>query len=437
MHFSFRRFWPRTAQERGVFWSLAADFANSVFAYLAMATSPVVILFFSELGLNKTQIGGISSLLPFSGLLALFLTPAIARWGLKRTYVTFWGVRKGVTLLLVFTPRVLEKGGVDAAFAYVAGIIAVFAVCRAIGETAYNPWTLDFVPGAMRGQYGAAVQVVSNVANLIAVGIATFVMGRVAGLHKYIILIVIGVCFGVVCVWWASKIPRETPASVVGGPAAHLRNMLGSLRDRDFVRYLLGYGLTLLGAAVATFLPLFMIEKVGLSSQAVVSLQIGALVGTLLSSYLWGWLADRYGSRPAIIISLIMRALVPLLWLFMPRYSPSSFLVGQIIAFFDGASKIGFVIGAGRLLYVRIVPPAQRTTYLALYYAWIGVTGGLAPLVAGRVLDALAGLQGRWGPIIVDAYTVLFLAGAALFSVSLFLFSGVHSDSGSARRAGG
>ncbi len=437
MGLTWRRIWPHSPQERGVFWSLASDFANSVFGYLAMTYSPVVILFLSELGLSKTQIGSIGSLLPFSGLLALFMAPVVARWGLKRTYLTCWGIRKGVTLLLVCTPWVLARGGVNTAFAGVAGVIFVFAICRAIGETAYNPWSVDFVPSAIRGKYGALVQVISTLGNLCAVGVAAFVMGRVAGLDKYVILIVVGVVFGVISVWWASNIPRETSAGVAGGSRAHFRTMLGGLRNADFLRYLAGYGLTLLAAAVTTFLPLFLKEKVGLSASAVVTLQTGTLLGTLISGFLWGWLADRYGSRPVIFISLILRALTPLCWLFMPRHSAASLLVGEAIAFLDGASRIGFVVGAGRLLYVRIVPPAQKTSYLALYYSWIGLTGGIAPLAGGRILDALAGVGGRWGVLILDAYTYLFLAGAALFSLSLFLFSRVQSDRGSARREGG
>jgi MFS family permease len=437
MGLSLRQFWPRLTQDRGVAWSIVTGFTNTVFAYLAMTYSPVVILFLGELGLSKTQIGAISSLLPFSGLLALVVAPAVMRWGLKRTFVTFWTIRKFIVLLLVFTPLVLARGGVGAAFLYFAGIVAVFAGCRAISETAFNPWSLEFVPHAIRGQYGAISQISSTIANFLGVGIASFVMGRVAGLDKYVILIVIGVGFGLCSALAATRIPRESALGAAGGARAHFRAMREALRNAEYLLYLGGYGLTLLAAAVSTFLPLFMKEQAGLSDQAVVSLQTGSLLGSLLFGYLWGWLADRYGSRPVMLINLAVRVLLPLGWLFMPRHSPASLPAALIIAFFDGASNLGFHIGASRLLYVRIVPPALKTSYLAVHYAWIGVIGGIAPLVAGRVLDALAGLAGHWGALTLDAYTFLFLAGAVLWAVSVLIFSRVRSDGGSAGRAGG
>ena len=57
------------------------------------------------------------------------------------------------------------------------------------------------------------------------------------------------------------------------------------------------------------------------------------------------------------------------------------------------------------------------TAFLPLYYAWSGVTGGIAPLVAGR-----------WGFLAIDAYTSIFLVSAAFYLLSLALFSRAPAD---------
>ncbi len=46
------------------------------------------------------------------------------------------------------------------------------------------------------------------------------------------------------------------------------------------------------------------------------------MIGSLLSSYFWGWLADRYGSKPIALNGLLMTLLLPILWAIMPRGSP-------------------------------------------------------------------------------------------------------------------
>jgi len=49
-----------------------------------------------------------------------------------------------------------------------------------------------------------------------------------------------------------------------------------------------------------------------------------------------------------------------------------------------------------RYLYVSVVPAERKTQYTAIFYAWVGLTGGCGPLLAGRALDAMAGFRGSW-----------------------------------------
>ena len=56
-------------------WFYGHNVCNSIFCQLTFF-GPVFVLFLSELGLPKVQIGFLLSLLPFCGLLALFIAPA-------------------------------------------------------------------------------------------------------------------------------------------------------------------------------------------------------------------------------------------------------------------------------------------------------------------------------------------------------------------------
>ena len=70
----------------------------------------VLVLYYDELGLPKTHIGLLNALIFLPGPLALFVAPLAARWGFKRTYLTFYSTRKVVFALLA-SPFVLHQTG--------------------------------------------------------------------------------------------------------------------------------------------------------------------------------------------------------------------------------------------------------------------------------------------------------------------------------------
>ncbi|MCC6458768.1 MAG: hypothetical protein IT328_27730, partial [Caldilineaceae bacterium] len=61
---------------RGLPWSIASNAANTVFVQYTFFGS-IFVLFLSALGLSKSQMGFLLSLLPFFGLIALFVAPAV------------------------------------------------------------------------------------------------------------------------------------------------------------------------------------------------------------------------------------------------------------------------------------------------------------------------------------------------------------------------
>jgi MFS family permease len=421
---------PTNAEKiRRLPWSIAFNAANSVFVQLTFFGS-VFVLFLSELGLSKTQIGSLLSLFPFSGLIALFIAPAVARFGYKRAFLASWGARKTVAVFLLLTPWVLSHWDLQAALIYVVGVVTVFALCRAVSMTALYPWIQEYVPDTVRGKYSATNNIFSSLFAFLAVTGAGYVLGPSPDLDRFTVLFAVGVLFGFISLWMASFIPGGAPVEETAAERARRGGMLAATRDRSFVLYLVGAGLmTLASGPLVSFLPLFMGEQVGLSSGNVVLLQTGALLGTLLSSYLWGWAADRYGSTPVMSSGLFLQALLPLCWLLMPRQSVWSLYVALGVAFLQGLANMSWAIGSARLLYVSVVPPERKTEYMALYYAWLGIVGGLGQLIGGRVVDYSAGITGRFLIFTLDPYTLLFLASLVLPLVSGLLLRGVRADS--------
>lgn len=420
---------PTTVEKlRGLPWSIFANCANTVFAQFTFFGS-VFVLFLSTLGMNKTEVGFMLSLIPFSGLVALFIAPAVARFGYKRTYITFFGLRKVVTIGLLLTPWVAVQFGPRGLLTYVILVTAIFALARSVAEVGVYPWLQEYIPNAVRGKYSATNSIYTTLVGLAAVAVAGYVLDQFTGLSGYMLLIGVGVVFGFVSVWAATKIPGGAPVRRTREEGSTLQGMVEAARDRNFVRYLMGAALITVGTVpMVSFLPLFMQEQVGLREGSIVLLQSGALVGNLVSSLPWGWASDRYGSKPIMISGLALKIVLPILWLLMPRDSASSLYVALGIAVLLGVSDMAWGIGAGRLLFVSVVPPAKKMEYMALHYAWLGIVGGVSQLIGGLVLDYSASLQGAWLGLTVDPYTPLFVLGFVLTIATLLLLLRMRAD---------
>jgi len=187
---------PTTLEKlRGLRWSIASNTANTVFVQYTFFGS-LFVLFLNELGLNKGQIGFLPSLIPFIGLISIFIAPAVARFGYKRTYVTAWAGRTAVATFMLLIPWIANTYGLDVTLIFISATVAAFSLVRSIGMTAHMPWVQEYVPDAMRGKYTATSNMFTSVVGFAAVSLGGFVLGRIVGLPGFVILISVGVLGG-------------------------------------------------------------------------------------------------------------------------------------------------------------------------------------------------------------------------------------------------
>ena len=419
--------WDR-ACVRALPWQWASTGLNTVFALWTFAGS-VFLLFLSELGLPKAQIGVVLSLFPFCGLLALGFAPVAARWGRKRVFLACYGTRKLVMAGLLLLPLVTHHLGHGAALAYLVAVIALFAVLRALAETAAYPWSQETIPNRVRGRYGAISTVVSTATACVALVIAGRVINGGTGVGRFLLLVGAGCILGVISVVLMAPVPGGRPDPDAPDAGAHLAAMRDALRDRNFVHYLTGLGCVTVGTLLfVSFLPLYLRERLGVAPGVVVTLDTAVMAGSAVGGLLGGWAADRLGSRPILMPALFLNLLIPLVWLLLPRQTPH--LVGWCAALYVvyGVASSAVGIGAGRLLFNSVVPPEQNTAYTAICYAWMGLTGGAAPLLAGALLGACGNRRLAVGPVAVDGYHTLFGLAVVLLTLGWWLYGCVKPD---------
>ncbi len=409
-------------------WLVAADTLNTGFFLLTFSGS-VFILFLNELGLKTGQIGFLLSLVPFCGIIAPFIAPYLARFGHKRVYLIFWTVRKFVFALILLTPVVVARFGPASAFYWVTGSIVGFALCRAIAETAGYPWRKAAVPDSIRGKFSAINSMSTTVAAIMVVTGASFVIDAGTGLGRFMLLMAVGISLGLLSIWCYAQVPGGAPVRLKRSTARHLQGMKQALADRNFLRFLLTLGLaTIGGTSVISFVPLYMTEQVGLSEGNVVLLGVGTYLGALVTSYWWGWLADRYGSQPVMQFSLYLMALLPVSWFLLPRDTAFTLPLALAIAFGAGVATLAWQISWVRYLYVNAIPPRRESPYLAVYYAWFGLASGLGPLLAGQVIARSQEFTFDSAFFNVNPYTPLFGLSVILLIVGVITVAPLRSE---------
>lgn len=400
-----------------IFQYFAGQTANSIFCSLTVFGT-VFVLFLNKMGLPKSKIGFILSLFPFCGILALFVSQWVAKTGVRKVFITFWGLRQISIAAFLISPFIINRYGLKAGFIFVSITIMGFAICRSFGEMAYYPWMQEVLPNDMRGRISGAILIIYNFTNLLVNTILSIFVSKSDDIQTFIIIFGVGLLFGLMSVIFYIPIPGGKSRQIQADGLKQHERFLDSLGDKRFLYYLIGTGLFFLSQGAASFLPLFFKEELLLGSGRVLIVSMSASAGVLATSYLWGIMTDKYGGRRALLTYLPLSAIFPLLWVIMPRTS-TSFILAIIVQFCSGLVGAGYFISDQRLLYTKIMPIEKNTAYMAVFYSWIGITGGLGPIIMGQVIDLSSKLHYKFWLINIDSYVIAFTVQVAMVLTSI------------------
>jgi hypothetical protein len=109
--------------------------------------------------------------------------------------------------------------------------------------------------------------------------------------------------------------------------------------------------------------------------------------------------------------------------LLLPRQVPHLLPWCVRLYFAQGIALSGSTLGAGRLLFNGVVPPDENTAYTAVYYAWIGLVGRIAPLTAGGLLQTCGALEVQLAWLAADAHALFFTLALVLIGAGWTYYS--------------
>ena len=422
---------PTSAEKRRALpWALAGDAANTVYVNLTFA-GPVFLLFLDKLALDKIRIGILLAIFPLFNLVTALLAPIVAAIGFKRIFLSMIAARSVVLATLISVPWVIGRWGLNATYLFIIAVITAFSLCRSTAFLAFATWVQEFVPNPVRGKFSAAQNIVFVLMASSALAAAGGFLGQDPPISRFSVLFAIGFCCGLLSVVLYGQVPGGASTRGDHTQRADWASMVRVLKDRQFLMFLAGGALVILGwlpLSMGSFLPLFLKEQVDFDPRQVLYYNAAFLGSGVISCTLWGWAADRYGGKPVLLTSLGVLCFYPVALWVMPRDSSSSFAVAMVIAAVTGLAVPGWSVGYSRLLYVKLIRPIRRSAYIAVHHAWMGLISGLVPLLAGLILHWTASLDGSLGFLVIDPYTPLMWSGPLLMGGAMFVIGLLASD---------
>jgi MFS family permease len=378
-------------------------------SWSAILTAPLMLVL-KSLGASATILGFALALLPLTGALQLVGARLLPRYGYRRLMLRGWTARTLLAGLMAILILLSPRLGTTTAMWGLLLLLMGFTTLRGIASCAWLPWITQLVPEERRGRYLAWVGALTQ-GTLIGCGLAyAAVFSALPGPRGFALVFGWGCLTGFAAAWVMSRIP-DAPMEAEGNlGVVPWQTMLAYRPFRRLIRCSILYQ-TALAALGLLWVPVLRdIHHQSDSFIAFIPVIASATQFFLLP--LLGPLVDRSGSRPLMVISLLVWVVHAALWgALAAGRLPLSWPV--LIAIQGTAGLAGGALGlASQRLLMGTVPSQGRSHFFALYSVAAALGQGVAPIGWGVALDQLASRQ-LWA---LNAHAMLYLAAGLLLA---------------------
>lgn len=399
---------PATAVQRGLRLSIIEGALTA--PYLTVTAGALLTGIALSLGATPLEIGIIGAL-PFVSQMFQFVGAYLEERLGERRRLAAWtaAISRSFWVVIVALPFLNSIGGARLPIFLAALVLSQAFI--GIAANAWTSWMTDLVPSRQRGRYfGLRNTIVSVVAMAAGWGSGrAFDAFRIANQEAlgYAIIFGLAAALGIASagVLFLQPEPpmrrreRLRISELFSAPLHHPR-----FRNLSF---------TATGWAIATgiagpFFNAYGIQNLGLSFADLALFGVLTSAVSLISQPLIGRLQDRYGDRRVLILSTLGVVLLPWGWVLA---RPDFLIPLYLTSAFAGVFWPGITQGQLNLVMDR-APAEGRGAYLAFFGAATGIGTFLAGLLGGMIASALAQTQLSLGPLLLDRYTILFVASS-------------------------
>lgn len=300
-----------------------------------------------------------------------------------------------------------------------------------IVQPVYSDWLAELVPVRSRGFFFSR-------RNAIAVGVGSVVglIGAMildafkkAGAESYgfsAIFGLAGAC-GLISFWFFMRM-HDTEREVVVRQTVKqgIKGLATPFVETNFRKVLIFLGLFILGQAFAgNLFAAFAIKSLELPYTIIQWAAVFHAFGHVVAARFFGFLADKYGNKPILMISGFGLTLTPASWLFcVPGDTMRNALILLPSHILVGATWAGVSLCQFNLL-LATAKQEDRANYLSVGLTVQAIMGFIAPLLGAQMLVMLnaAGSLSQ-----ADAYKAVFIATMGIRFISVFFLAPVREE---------
>lgn len=379
----------------------------------------LVSSFLLDLGASPFEIGMLASLPMITNLLQPLGALLSNRTNSRHDYGIWTFLPSRLLWLILLIGIIFRSTSPDfsSQLVYLTLILVVVSnILAALGSASWMSWLAALVPPKLRGRYYSVRNIVSNVASLLCLPIASFVIsnwqgGTIAG---YGIVLSVSILAGLASLTCQHFMIDINPQNYQKNYQIEdkqeddqvniFTNLIAPFKDRNLVIFLIYFGLWGFAVNLSTpFFNLYMLENLNVDITWVTlfnSLSSGA---NMLMLLVWGRQSDRVGNRPLLIFAGLAITITPLFWLLTGIVQVQSQLWTYLLIFhlFLGGTWAAIDLGTNNI-QIAIAPIQHQATFFAIASAVAGVGSALGT-TAGGTLAQYAHYEGVFGIFFLSA----------------------------------
>ncbi len=303
-----------------------------------------------------------------------------------------------------------------------AAKLTVLTVCVLVASIStmmvnpiYNDWLAEMVPLNSRGFYFSRRSAICTAVGASVGILGALLLDQIRSAHHddlaFGVIFGIGILFSVASMTMFLRmqdLPREYPIR------QNLRDGIKAIGapfgDSQYRKVLVFLAVATFGQTFAgNFYFAFGRETLSLSFVVLVGATTVQAVGQVLSAKFWGFLSDKYGNKPSLILAGLLLATNPLPWVFcIPGHNVFNIWLLVSTSFIMGFGWSGVNICQFNMM-LATADPKDRANYIGSGMTVTSILGGISPLMGAFLMAAL---RAHGSPEV--AYKIVFLVGVVV-----------------------
>lgn len=352
------------------------------------AVRTILPLFISQLTDSALVIGILSAIVSTGVLLPqLFTANWVQRQAVKKDIVVKVGFfsERLPTFLLVAAAWTASKSKETA---LILGMIAISWKLFGGGiiSVGWQDMVAKLFPTRTRGRFMGTTFFVGTLAGVVAAGLASWVLDNYLFPTNFVISFSLGAIFSLIS-WISLAMTKEPPHPPKIPPSTKTVDwvQIGKVvkEDHNFRRYIIASIIITMGMMAIGFLTVYTLDRWQIPNSQVGIFTTYLLGGQAIGYLIFGWLADRYGHKIVIEISLLLSSLS--MGIALIASTPEVF---YLVFALQGVYYSAWVLSGINIVF-EFCEAEVRPIYIGLSNTVIGVFSALAPLLGGLLVEWL------------------------------------------------